>query len=137
MLAKPYRGEEAAILLVSANERRRLIVARILRRAGFRVDTVYSSREALHRLALGRESERHPALVLSDQESLGQGAEQIIQAVENAELGIPTVVLSGIGTDEDIIACLRAGAIDYITLPAEPEEILQVVRHALGYPTVP
>ena len=35
-----------------------------------------------------------------------------------------------------IISCLRAGADDYISLPAEPEQILDVLRRVLAAPTV-
>jgi DNA-binding response OmpR family regulator len=51
-------------------------------------------------------------------------------------LKVQIVVLSALGAADDVISCLRAGADDYISLPAEPEQILDVLRRVLAAPTV-
>lgn len=128
---------ETNILLITANEGRRIRVARLLARAGYSVQSVVSQREALHSLACGDTAWwREPDVILVDQESLGAEAHIIISAVRNAELGIPTVVLSVFGAADNVISCLRAGADDYISLPAEPQQILDVLRRVLATPTV-
>lgn len=128
---------ERQILLITANEGRRIHVARLLARAGYNVQLAVSQREALHCLASGAMAWWHePDVILVDQESLGGAAHSIIRAVHNAELGMPMVVLSAFGAADDVISCLRAGADDYISLPAEPAQILDVLGRLLARPAV-
>ena len=133
---KRGRGE-GQILVITANEGRRIRVVRLLARAGYSVQLASTQREALHSLAHGDTAWwREPDVILVDQESLGAAARAVISAVRNAELGVPMVVLSAFGAADDVISCLRAGADDYISLPAEPEQILDVLRRVLATPTV-
>jgi DNA-binding response OmpR family regulator len=128
---------EGHILVITANEGRRIRVVRLLARAGFSVQLAITQREALHTLAQGQMAWwQEPDVILVDQESLGAAAQVIISAVRNAELGVPMVVLSAFGAADDVISCLRAGADDYISLPAEPEQILDVLGRVLAAPTV-
>ena len=125
------------VLVVTANEGRRIRVARLLARAGYSVQLAITQREALHSLAHGNTAWwQEPDVILVDQESLGAAAQVIISAVRKAELGVPMVVLSAFGAADDVISCLRAGAADYISLPAEPEQILDVLGRVLAAPTV-
>jgi len=106
-------------------------------RAGYHVQLAVSTHEALHRLAQGSAVwAQGPDVILVDQESLGSAVRTIIGAVRNAELGVPMVVVSASGTACDVISCLRAGASDYINLPAEPRQIIDVLTRVLASPTV-
>lgn len=128
---------ERHILLITANEGRRIHVTRLLARAGYNVQLAVSQREALHHLTAGEMAWwREPDVILVDQESLGGAARSVIQAVRNAEMGLPMVVLSAFGAADDVISCLRAGADDYISLPAEPAQILDVLGRVLARPAV-
>lgn len=128
---------EPHILLITANEGRRIRVTRLLARAGYSVQIAVSQREALHTLACGQTAWwPDPDVILVDQESLRAATQVVIRAVRNAELGMPLVVLSVFGAADDVISCLRAGADDYISLPAEPEQILDVLGRVLAAPRV-
>jgi DNA-binding response OmpR family regulator len=130
------RGE-GHVLVITANEGRRIRVVRLLARAGYSVQLAITLREALHSLAHGNTAWwQEPDVILLDQESLGAAARVVISAVRNAELAVQIVVLSAFGAADDVISCLRAGADDYISLPAEPEQILDVLRRVLAAPTV-
>ena len=124
------------VLLIAADEGRRIRVARLLARAGYSVGIAVSQREALHCLAHGAAWRPEPDVILVDQASLGADARVVISAIRNAELTAPTVVLSPFGAADDVISCLRAGADDYISLPAEPEQILEILRRVLASPVV-
>lgn len=125
------------VLVITANEGRRIRVARLLRRAGYGVQLAMSPREALHSLAYGGVAWwPRPDVILVDQESLGPQAQVVIGAVRTAELGVPMVVLSAFGAADDVIACLRAGADDYISLPADPRQILDVLGRVTAHPLV-
>jgi DNA-binding response OmpR family regulator len=128
---------EGRVLVVTANEGRRIRIMRLLARAGYSVQLAITQREALHSLAQGDTAWwQEPDVILVDQESLGAAARVVISAVRNAELGVQVVVLSAFGAADDVISCLRAGADDYISLPAEPEQILDVLRRVMATPTV-
>ena len=130
-------SREGHVLVITANEGRRIRVVRLLARAGFSVQLAITQREALHSLAQGQMAWwQEPDVILVDQESLAGAAQVIISAVRNAELSVRIVVLSAFGAADDVISCLRAGADDYISLPAEPEQILDVLRRVLATPTV-
>lgn len=131
------KQHEAHILIITANEGRRIQIIRLLTRAGYRVQMAVSARDALHHLAHGDTPWRPgPDVILVDHDSLGDVAKAVISAVHNAELAVPTVVLSAFGAANDVISCLKAGAADYISLPAEPEQILAVLTRVMAAPTV-
>lgn len=93
MGARRERGQtDCRVLLVTADEGRRIRVEHLLARAGYRVQLAVSQREALHRLAHADNAWwQGPDVILVDQESLGDGARVVIGAVRNAELGVPMV----------------------------------------------
>ncbi len=122
------------VMLVTSDENRRVSMARLLRRAGFRVQLACSEREAMHALAAANLiSQALPSLLIVDQASLGLGAERVIGSVQRAELDLPMVVVSSFGAADDVIGCLRAGATDYLQLPANNDEVLQVVQRTIAH----
>ena len=127
----------AHILIVEDEQEVAELVRDHLVAAGYSVQLAITLREALHSLAHGNTAWwQEPDVILVDQESLGAAARIVIRAVRNAELAVQIVVLSAFGAADDVISCLRAGADDYISLPAEPEQILDVLRRVLAAPTV-
>ena len=122
------------VMLVTSDEIRRVYMSRLLRRAGFRVQPACSEREAIHALAATNStSQALPSLLIVDQASLGLGAERVIGSVRRAELDVPMVVVSSFGAADDVIGCLRAGATDYLQLPANNDEVLRIVQRALAH----
>jgi DNA-binding NtrC family response regulator len=123
-----------AIMLITADEDRRVTISRLLRRAGFVVQLACSDREAIHSLAAPTAgTPALPSLIIVDQASLGSGAERVIGSVHRSELDVPMVVVSSFGAAEDIIGCLRAGAIDYLQVPAANDEVLHIVQRVLSH----
>lgn len=129
--------EEPRVLIVTGDEWRRVRMLRLLERGGYRVQVAASPREAFHALALwGTPLRPLPDLILVDQANLGTEAQMVIRSVQNAELGVRMVVLAAFGAADDVIGCLRAGAADYISLPARPQQILAVLGRVLAVPNV-
>src|SRR3954452_1923600 len=97
-------GREGHVLVITANERRRIRVVRLLARAGYSVQLAITQREALHSLAQGDAAWwQEPDAILVDQESLGSAAQVVICAVRNAELRVRIVILSAFGAADDVI----------------------------------
>ncbi len=129
--------EERRILIVTGDDWRRVRMRRLLQGRGYQVQMMASTREALHALAQqGTPLRPLPDLILVDQASLGADAQIVIRAVHNAELDVRMVVLASFGAADDVIGCLRAGAADYISLPARPHHVLAVLRRVLAAPNV-
>ncbi len=132
------KPEDLFVLLVTGDEWRRIKVRQLLARAGYQVQVACSQREALHALAHGVTPLRQDAAaIIVDQESLGPAALVIIRAVRIAELGIPVIVSSAFGAADNVIACLRAGAADYITWPPEPRQVLDTLARVLDTRATP
>lgn len=143
---RPWKGSEElvseesphdGVLVVSAHEGRRLSLRRLLTHQGYAVHVAGSAREAIYMLAdAGRYpwSEPDPTLILADQENLGDEVLQVISAVRGADLSTRVVVLTKSFAADETIACLRAGAADYVSLPATPRDILDALTRARSCP---
>lgn len=138
--AQPHPSVPA--LLVTTGKRTAQVreIARALRQAGYRVRHAAWAPTLPADLAQASEASAPgaaaPAVMLVDQGSLGAAARAAIAALHAAELDIPVVVLSAFGPGDDVIGCLRAGAVDYINLPPEPGEVSDVLTHALADPLI-
>lgn len=83
-------------------------------------------------VALARE--RSPDLVLLDMNMRGMDGLQTLQALKSEDLAARVIMLTVSDNEEDVVACLRAGADGYLLKDMEPEEILdQLHRAAQGH----
>lgn len=87
----------------------------ILSQEGYDVIRAYSGTEALYLL-----KEKSPDLILLDLMLPGISGEELLPKIE----GIPVIVLSAKLGVSDKINLLLSGAVDYMTKPFEPKELL-------------
>lgn len=87
----------------------------LLRQEGYGVLRAYSGTEALYLLA-----SKQPDLVLLDLMLPGLPGEAVLPQIR----GIPVIVLSAKGDVQDKVSLLRSGAVDYVTKPFHPQELL-------------
>lgn len=106
------------ILIVDDDSSAREVLGRILRRAGYDTQECHSGSEALSLLVLSG-----PALLVLDYEMPGiNGAEvcRILRQHPDSKLaGLPIIMLTGHGGEQQEIECLRAGANDFVTKPVQ------------------
>jgi len=127
-----------SILIVDDSAGQRLLLSSLLKSEGYTaLQTAQSAKEAFTKLGL---SENGPApqtsdvdLILMDismPEMNGIAACQYIKAAEPL-YDIPIIMVTSSTEDEDLQAAFAAGAVDYITKPANKVEMMARVRSAL------
>ena len=101
------------------------VLEELLRQEGYEVLRAYSGTEALYLL-----SQHRPHLVLLDLMLPGLSGEEVLPHIQ----GIPVIVLSAKGDVEDKVELLQSGAVDYITKPFHPQELLARIGVQLRRP---
>ncbi|WP_116808844.1 diguanylate cyclase [Steroidobacter cummioxidans] len=111
------------ILLVDDEPTQRLIVARLLKRAGYEVEMAANGREALAKLEQG-----DFPLMITDWEMPEMDGVALCRALRSKERGYTyTILLTSRDAIEHLVAGLQSGADDYLIKPVvEPELIARL-----------
>jgi two-component system sensor histidine kinase/response regulator len=118
-------GSAAVILVVDDQADNVRVVGQLLAHAGFDVVPATSGHEGLN-LAQGDP----PDLVLLDMRMPGLNGFQVLNALQEnvATRDVPVIFLTGDVERESLTRAFGAGAVDYITKPFMPDELLLRVR---------
>ena len=111
------------VLLVDDEPTQRLITARLLKRAGYQVDTAQNGKEALEKLnAAAGEFQ----LLVTDWEMPEMDGVALCRAVrtQHSAAYVYTILLTSRDAIEHLVAGLQAGADDYLTKPVLEPELL-------------
>ena len=118
---------KARILVVDDEEGMREVCADTLERLGeVEVVTEGDPRKAAERL-----QEDHFDLLLSDVRMPGMDGVQLLRAVREQDPHLPVLMLTGFPAVETAVECLKLGAVDYVTKPFIPDDLLATVRRVL------
>lgn len=120
------------ILLVDDDERFRRMLARALESRGWEVTAVASGEEAL---AHAREDSPEHALV--DLRMPGMSGLDVVDGLLGIDPATNIVLLTGYGSIATAVEAVRRGATDYLTKPAEVDEILHTFQKKAGEPVEP
>lgn len=109
------------LLLVEDEPTQRMVLERLLRRAGYVVDTATSGEEALNKIT-GAEYQ----ILLTDWDMPGMDGATLCRRVRAADLPnyLYILLLTGHTSIEDVVAGLDAGADDYLRKPANEAELI-------------
>ena len=113
------------ILIVDDDREIRDLLARFLRKHGFRVETAADGKAMFRTLSAGRFD-----LVVLDLMLPGEDGLSLCRRVR-ADSDLPIVMLTAIGEDTDRIVGLEMGADDYLAKPFNPRELLARIRAVL------
>ncbi len=114
------------LLVVDDEETQREMLASILTRAGFAVETAADGREALERL------EGEPFdLVLTDQKMPGMDGLELLERAREMHAALPVVLMTAHGSVSSAVAAMKHGAADYLTKPFEKDELIVVLEKTL------
>jgi DNA-binding NtrC family response regulator len=118
----------ATILCVDDDPAIGMILTHTLERAGHRPIGVGSVPEALQ--VLGGEA---VDLIISDYRMPGLTGLEFLDLLAREGYEVPLIMLTGYGSIEHAVASIKAGAVDYITKPVQPEQLELAVNQALEF----
>jgi len=121
---KPVGG--ATVLVVDDDPAVRNGVSRLVRAAGFTVET-FAEPEAF----LRRGPPAGPACVLLDLCMEGMTGLQVQEALREGDRQVPVVFLSGHATIPEAVTGLKQGAFHFLEKPFRPDELLDAVGRAI------
>ncbi len=116
------------ILIVDDDASSRTALEALLGDEGYEVELASDGFKAL--AALG---EFHPDLVLTDQKMPGMDGLELLRQLVIRDDTVPVILVTAFGAVKPAVEALRAGAYDYLTKPADFDELLAVVDRALRY----
>jgi DNA-binding NarL/FixJ family response regulator len=121
----------ARILIVDNDRHSRMLISRVLNRAGY---TTYEAETGEEALAAAKR--QRPALVVVEALLPGVSGYEVCREVKDEfGEGLPIVFVSGSRTEPgDRVAGLLVGGDDYLVKPFDPDELLARVRRLLPAP---
>jgi len=123
------------VLVVDDEPGLRLMVRAVLEDDGWAVTEAGSAEQALELLAAAAALPDVvlPDVVLLDMRMPGMDGLEALGAVSRATRGAPVVMLTAYGTVGSAVEAMKRGAFDYLTKPADNEEMKAVLAKALEY----
>ena len=113
------------LLVIDDEPGHRLMVRAVMEDAGWNVTEAGSGEEGLERLAQDR---AHAVLV--DMRMPGMDGHETLARIHADHPGMPVVMLTAFGTVGTAVEAMKKGAFDYLTKPADNEELVAVLEKA-------
>ncbi|RJR22478.1 MAG: response regulator [Desulfobacteraceae bacterium] len=98
---------------------------RVLCTRGFEVNAAESGEKALAMI-----QETTPDVILLDLKMPGMSGEEVLEQTRKNFPDIPVIVITGHGTIDTAVECMKKGAYDFITKPFQMDEFLLTVNRA-------
>ncbi len=119
-------SDKGVVLVVDDEDAVRETVERMLRTAGFVVQSFRSVQEFLGGGPFSR-----PACLVLDLLLPGQSGLELQRVMADEELAIPIVFMTGYGDVTTSVQAMKAGAVDFLQKPLKVPELTAAVRSAL------
>ena len=116
----------ATILLVEDRDSLRTMLRLALEAQGHHVVEASDQPQALERL---RDSA--PAVVLSDLRLPNGDGFGVLTAAKEIDAELPVIVMTAYGGIQDAVQAMKAGALDFLAKPVDPDHLLLLVERAL------
>jgi len=104
---------------------------RILGDAGYQVEVFAQGHLAIERLQI-----ENFDLVISDVKMPGMSGIEVLKAIRVLQPQVPIIMITGYSTVDTAVEALKNGAVDYISKPFTPEDLLAKISQALNQRTV-
>lgn len=123
-----YLPQNFRILIADDEITIRNVLAEILSKEGYVVDTAEDGTQAIEKL---RREQYH--IVFADFRMHGADGITVLKELKQISPDSEAVIITGYGTIASAVEALRAGAYDYITKPFHPDEIIILVRKIIEH----
>jgi DNA-binding NtrC family response regulator len=117
----------ATILLVEDKESLRTMMRHALEAQGHHVVEATNQPEAVQRL-----KDSIPAVVLSDLRLPEGDGFGVLDAAKDVDPELPVIVMTAFGGIQDAVTAMKAGAMDFLAKPVDPDHLLLLVERALA-----
>ncbi len=117
----------ATILLVEDKESLRTMLRHALEAQGHHVVEAKDQPEAVQRL-----KDSIPAVVLSDLRLPDGDGFGVLNAAKDVDPQLPVIVMTAFGGIQDAVTAMKAGAMDFLAKPVDPDHLLLLVERALA-----
>jgi len=119
---------EPTVFVVDDDESVRVALKRLIRSMGMNVETFSTAQEFL-----ARQRYEGPGCLVLDIRMPGLSGLDLQQELENAEITLPVVFITGHGTIPQSVRAMKAGAVDFLEKPFEDQTLLDVIRQAIEH----
>jgi DNA-binding NtrC family response regulator len=120
------------VFIVDDEASMRFMLAEVLDAAGFETRSFDTAPAALAALAALEESDaKRPSVVLTDLAMEGSDGMALLASVRERDESLPVIVLTARGSERAAVAAMKAGAYDYLTKPADIDELARAVARAV------
>lgn len=116
------------MLVIDDEAGHRLMIRAVLEETGWEVNEAGSGEEGLEFL----EKESVHAVLL-DRRMPGMDGQQALERILALRPGVPVVMLTAFGTVGSAVEAMKQGAFDYLTKPADNDELVAVLERAYRY----
>jgi len=117
--------ENTRVLVVDDEEVVREGCRRVLAGKGYEIFTAENGKQALDVLA-----DESVDIMLLDLKMPVMGGEEVLEKTRTTYPDIPTIVITGHGTVDTAVGCMKKGAYDFITKPFQIDQFLITVERA-------
>jgi len=114
---------KSRVLIVEDDSSLREAIVDTVELAGFSQTSVESAEEALIHIERTR-----PALIVSDVQMEGMGGINLLKKICRMYPEIPFLLMTAYGNISDAVDAMRNGAVDYLTKPFEPDELIEKIK---------
>jgi two-component system response regulator HydG len=116
------------ILIIDDENDLRFVLKRFLSKHNYEVIEASSGRKALEAL-----KSHDINLILCDFKLDDMDGATVLKAIKEIDPDVPVIIITGYSNIKTAVEVMRLGAIDYVTKPLIPEEILMTIRKALSH----
>jgi two-component system response regulator FlrC len=120
-------SEKRRILVIDDEPGMRAGLAEVLTRGEFTVETADSAEEGLERLRRGGID-----LTIADIRLPGMSGLDLLREIREAAIEVAAIVITAHGTVEDAVAAMKLGALDFLTKPFSPADLLHLARRVMA-----
>ena len=126
-------NEERIALIVDDEPGHRMMVRAVLEDDGWTVLEAESGERALTVLAEEAEADTYPDVAMVDMKMPGMDGMQLLKELQVRRPSMPVVLLTAFGSVGSAVDAMKRGAFDYLTKPADNDELTAVLGKAFEY----